>query len=450
MRGRRQVVWLCESLASFGEHFSTCEAVLFRLAQVETERSIGNNSTAIWRTMFQPVLAFTQVPFPERADLLLRRLAIGNERTLGLILSAVIEALGTYGGRMAPPTIVGGRVVPEPWRPETHAELYRLQREFGRRALEAVGRLPMPVVTLGRQAVVANLSTFVRFGLISELRGLLDPGDGELRRAIRPQLRRIVEFRIRAQERRPSPQSDAVLQDLRRWEEDLQPTDLAGRLQELTSLDYWEVMRGVPALATAPRPSPYAQLAQAVLSEPDVLRRLGDWFASDKALSAFNFAVALGEADEQNAAAPTFASWLEAGRCRGAVAGYLRGVGTRQGSLPVEWSQRLERATEFHAEYAAIVTVDSDFSERGFQRVMRLVQTGTLPPSVLIAFNSPNWEPHVGLRERRQIIDLLLSMQQADRNQILGTALSLGTNWTNFGRDPPSPRVGGSGDSDPP
>lgn len=39
-RGRRQVVWLCEHLACFAEHFWDCEAILFRLAQVETEKSI--------------------------------------------------------------------------------------------------------------------------------------------------------------------------------------------------------------------------------------------------------------------------------------------------------------------------------------------------------------------------------------------------------------------------
>ncbi|MGL4554065.1 MAG: hypothetical protein ACRC33_23125, partial [Gemmataceae bacterium] len=73
-RGRRQIVWLCEGLASFGDHFPACEAVLFRLAQIETEPSIGNNSTQTWRAMFHPVLAFTETPFPDRADLLLRRL----------------------------------------------------------------------------------------------------------------------------------------------------------------------------------------------------------------------------------------------------------------------------------------------------------------------------------------------------------------------------------------
>jgi len=36
--GRRQIVWLCEHLACFSEYFWQCEAILFRLAQVETER----------------------------------------------------------------------------------------------------------------------------------------------------------------------------------------------------------------------------------------------------------------------------------------------------------------------------------------------------------------------------------------------------------------------------
>ena len=201
-RGRRQIVWLCEALASFGDSFSPCERVLFRLAQVETEPAIGNNSTVIWKSLFLPVLAFTEVPFPDRADLLLRRLAEADERTLPLAFSAVAQALGVFfGARMAPPKVVAGRIAPEPWHPATYGDLHRLQRDLGRRALDAISHLPAHLGRLGRQAVVANMPDFARFGLLSELRGLLADADDEMERAIRLQLRSLAELRERHRRR---------------------------------------------------------------------------------------------------------------------------------------------------------------------------------------------------------------------------------------------------------
>ncbi|MGE0760625.1 MAG: hypothetical protein AB7O38_26675 [Pirellulaceae bacterium] len=141
------------------------------------------------------------------------------------------------------------------------------------------------------------------------------------------------------------------------------------------------------------------------------MHQLEGWFESDSARSAFNFAVALGEADEADALAPTVASWLEGGRCRAVVTGYLRGVNSRHGTLPVDWGQRLEQAVKDHSEYAAHVTANSDLSQSGFQRIMRLVESGALQPSLLKVFTSPNWEPHIGLREQLQLFELLLRFQ---------------------------------------
>jgi hypothetical protein len=431
-QGRRQVVWLCESLASFAEYFLTCEAILFRLAQVETEPSIGNNSTAIWKGMYPPALAFTEVPFPDRANRLLERLAASSEKRLSLVMSAVVETMVMPGGRMVPPAIVGGRVVPEPWRPDTYVDLYRLQRDFGLRALETIGRMPAGILGLARRLVVGQLPTFARLGLVRQLRQLLDGADSEVKQGLRPQLERAIEIRERAQERRPST-DDPVLPELRRWHDDLRPAGLAERVQELTARDYWDVTRGVRSRANPQQPSPYVVLAQDVLGEPELLGQLVDWFDSGKPRSAFAFAVALGGADQHDALTPTIGSWLEAGRCRGMVAGYLQGVGSREGTLPDEWKQGLERAAGHWPEYAGLVTVDADFSRAGFQRIMRLVESGALAPTVLTTFDSPKWEPHVGSPERSQILDLLLGV--SDRVRALGAALHLGTSWTRFGKE---------------
>jgi len=127
-RGRRQVVWLCEHLACFAEHFFDCEEILFRLAQVETEPSIANNSVETWRAMFRPVLSNTEVAFSSRLDLLLGRLRRATAEELPLVLSGAMGILALRIGRVEPPRVVGGRIVPAEWRPSSHQERVRSQK----------------------------------------------------------------------------------------------------------------------------------------------------------------------------------------------------------------------------------------------------------------------------------------------------------------------------------
>jgi hypothetical protein len=432
-RGRRQIVWLCEALASFGSSFWTCEHVLFRLAQVETEPSIGNNSTEIWRSFFLPIFAFTEVPFPDRADFLLHRLAEANERTLPLVISAVVQALGVPGGRMVPPDIVAGRIVPEPWRPTTYGEMHQLQRDLARRALDAVSNLPAPLARLGRQAVVANMPNFARFGLVHDLRELLADADEEMKRAIRLQLGRLADLREGAQKRLPAGSPDKVMEDLRQWEADLRPGDLAAQVQDLTSMDYWTATKRIGTPPERQKPFLYAQIAQDVLGYHEVMQRLVDWFDSDNAKSGFQFGVALGEADRGDLIAAIVASWVEAGRCAALVVGYLRGLASRHGTLPSEWGQRLDQVAQVHAQYAAQLTLGADCSQAGFQRVMQLMASGSLPVIYLRGFAAPDWESHLSVEARAEILQFLLHLQDRDWQQALAIALYLGAVWTHYG-----------------
>jgi hypothetical protein len=442
-RGRRQIVWLCEGLASFGDSFWACEAVLFRLAQVETEQSIGNNSTEIWRGLFLPVLAFTEVPFQPRADHLMRRLANADEMTFLLVFSAVVEALAMPGGRQVPPEVIGGRIVPEPWRPESYEALDRLQRDLGQRALRVMSKMPMHCVELGRNAVVGKLGMFARHGLIQELRHFLTDVSGELKLAIRAQLRDLVEVWEARQSRQAASRPGTILEELRNWQAELQPSLLTERVQDLTALAYWKAMKTPRKPDGAKEPSPYDHLAKELLSHSEVLGQLDNWFNSTFAVSAFPLGVALGEADKGNATADIITSWLETGQCRVVVGGYLRGVSSREGTLPTEWRERLDRLSEVHPEDAALITAEADFSQVGFQRIIRLVRSGVVSATCLGVFTSPYWAPPLRSEDREDLLRILLQEQPGNREQTLHTAFSLVALWTNYGKAPPAPELVG-------
>jgi hypothetical protein len=243
--------------------------------------------------------------------------------------------------------------------------------------------------------------------------------------------------------RQSAASPDSVLAELLSWEADLRPGDLVGRVQDLTALDYWEATRSVGTRPDPQKPSPYGQAAREILGQQEVMQALADWFDSGRARSAFNLGVALGEADRGDAVAATAAAWLEAGRCAAVVVGYLRGVASRHGTLPSVWGEGLDRGAQAHPEYAGLLTLDCDFSRAGFQRVMRLLALGALPTNCLSAFASPNWESHLGVEERVELLEFLLRFQEPDRQQVLATALYLGASWTHYGSVPLPPELAG-------
>jgi hypothetical protein len=131
-------------------------------------------------------------------------------------------------------------------------------------------------------------------------------------------------------------------------------------------------VRGLPGRDFRQEPDPLP-LSRRRSNQHDALDGLADWFDSDSARSSFNLGISIADYDDRLQF--TIESWLETGRCRGFVAGYLRGVGTRRGILPTEWSRRLDDVANLHPQYAASVTLDSDFSWAGVQHVMRLFES---------------------------------------------------------------------------
>ena len=244
-RGRRQLVGLCEHLSCFAEHFWNCEEILFQLARVETEASIGNNSTHTWQVMFRPVLANTEVPFPDRLELLLRRLRDATTDTLPLILSAALGIMDTFSPRMAPPAVVGGRVVPQQWQPRSVVEWRSLITDAQRRVLAAIVRLEPSLRKVALGAVVHDLGALLRLGILQEVREAtaIEATDEEFRRELRAHLNQVIALYTKEGTADTHPPPGDWLESVRRWSEELAPRDLTSRIKELTANDYWAFLR---------------------------------------------------------------------------------------------------------------------------------------------------------------------------------------------------------------
>lgn len=432
-RGRRQLVWLCQNLTCFAEHFADCEFILFRLALHETEPRIGNNSTAIWKCLFWPLFAQTEVPFQERFSLLLRRLTDASALEMPLVLDAIIEALTPrWVGMLEPPKVVGGRLTPPRWHPKTHEELLGLRREAAVQTLAALRQASEERLKAVRAALIRNLRVFRDLALVDETREVLLalglPPDS--RRELVNELEREIGFE-RRRDRQDGHRHATWLPQLERWRGQLAATDLATRVQDLTARGYDDVRMEAESNA------PFDGLAAELIASPDAFRDSAAWFESDRAKSVAALAYSVGEQDVDNRLAGVVSGWLAGGRCRSVVAGYLNGVSSRNGGLPDDWVLELDARAVTDPEQVVMITASADISRRGFERIFTLLHRLPAPSSrFLRMFGYGKWQRQLEAADRHRILTTLLELAEESDPAAVGVGLQLHAFWSHRSTSP--------------
>ncbi|HYH66983.1 MAG TPA: hypothetical protein VD866_19970, partial [Urbifossiella sp.] len=425
-RGRRQLVWLCQNLAGFADHFAACEAVLYRLARYETEPRIGNNSTAVWRSLFWPVLTPSELRFDARFPVLLGRLRAAAADDLPLVLEAAFAAIEPpHIGLGLPPRMVGGRLTPGPWMPPTRAALNGYRRGAAQQVLAAVAALPRSVWDAARRWVVTRLRGLGYVDGLGAARGLYPTTDlpADLRRALVVELDRVIGFH-----RRPpgdgGPPAPAHLPALEEWRAELAATDLATRVQDLTARaahDLWTEDRSERA---------YEAAADALIAAPAVLRGLGAWFGSDEARGAWHLGYVLGRRDRRSRLARTVRGWLAADEARSVALGYLAGLAARTGRLPPRWAVELDALAARRPELAVLATTTSDRGGRGLDRILTAVVRVPPPASRVlrgVLFNG--WRECLTDAETGRLLDTLADLALAGDPEAAGVGLDLLAFW---------------------
>jgi len=389
-RGRRQVVWICQHLAQFTEHFWDCEAILFRLAQYETEDRVANNSLRVWQSLFLPLLSNTPLPFDERWQHLMKRLSRATNDQLPLITEAAMnglsQSLDDWVTNDGLPQIVGGRSVPPMWAPSSGGELFKIASAIALQFIEQTRTMPIYHQKHLKLATIKNISTFVPLGCLETLREWLAPQnmtDEELRQ-LRLSLDHYIHWlNLRAKDH---PQWDIHPQDYEKdwagralehvspWRQALEPQSLEDRIRDITGRSSWNVMdNGTMRNLDVSRT--YEELATEVLNTPQVLDDYDfwQWFNNDKAISSYEFGQALGKLDLADALQEPLLQQLAKGLCINLVAGYFNGLYWHRKRVPEPLVETLDSISDSHPEIAIFVTLRADISEAGFQRLLRSV-----------------------------------------------------------------------------
>lgn len=431
---RRQIVWLCESLAGFGRHFASSERILFRLASVETERGIANNSTGVWKGLFLPVLAFTEVPFASRAELLLDRLRDASLNTAPVVVDAVMDALAAYfGGRCAPPSVVGGYLTPPQWMPKTTAELRALQVDLATRYLEMAELLAADIRSVAIKEAINSLEAFHRLGVLGQLKRLLERYGDEFLRQARQKASAIIVFHDR-EEAKKDGDGPGSLQELLAFETSLSPKTLLERIEDATTRHSWDVTKRSEWDTTEKAVDPYAELAVSLSAEPLVLAQCESLFSSERVRSDAALGLACGGRDDAEVHAATVEAWLQAGVCSGFLSGYLQGVAYRCVRLPPRWSHQLDQLACTHPRMVADLTLAAEHTATGVSRLLSLVSAGRVQPSSMFRLAFKAWTEALDEARRVKVVTVLSQVSDEVRGEGLATALKLGQVWGEFGK----------------
>lgn len=407
-RGRRQIVWLCQNLACFRENFANCEAVLFRLALHENER-IGNNSTAVWQSLFGIVLSHTELPFQDRFPLLLRRLREASPETVRLPLHAALQCLVSEGiGIPVPPRVVGGRIVPEHWLPSTTEEWRILRKSAGEQVIETIGQLSPAQRAIALAELTRQLRQFRNLGLTEMLRGLfrdewLTP---EIRLSLVLELQRSIDIYRSAEQKEGQPIHPGVLAQ-ETWLLTLAPKDLATRVQDSTARAQHELWDGGDPYSF------YAPIADELIASPETFLSLAQWFDSPLAISVEYLGFSIGKRDQRGTLSDIISVWLREDQCRKVTISYLDGSVAKEAELSNRWAVELDEVEKSLPEVTIIATLAADISVRGYKRVMRAVEKMTNSPARLLrGFANNRWSRVLTLEQQEAILLCLVKLSK--------------------------------------
>ncbi len=406
-RARRQLVWLAEKLTHFTEYFWQAERFLLSLALAETEPHLGNNASRVWAALFRIVLSGVPVPFRDRLRLLEERLRTSDPRQVALALEALDEILADGPvSRLATPPVLFGRLPPPEWRPADALE----RRACRGAALEMVTRLAAaggPVAEGVRREMVRRLSPLLLAGFLGEVRSAL--GEERLPDALLTAvIRELEEFLDvfckdhRVPLHRPDAAGDEdgngvarseaevrtlpraagvdLERQVREWYQALVPQDLHGRLVGLIGQDslHQQLQGDRDAWQQA-----VAELAAEMLASPRALARELPWLCSPEARSTFHLGQAIGARDREGVLLERMLRDVPVAGGTPLARGYLDGLRRHQPQLLTRANEQIDRLEESAPRLAYEVLWSAGDQVRQFERILRMVDSGRIPPECL-------------------------------------------------------------------
>jgi hypothetical protein len=161
-----------------------------------------------------------------------------------------------------------------------------------------------------------------------------------------------------------------------------------------------------------------------------VLDGLREWFDSDKARSAFQFGSALARLDDSFVLLGRMFTNLMEDRATNLLIGYFDGIKRKFRALPQPLSELLDAVGENRPLSITLITLQSDISDAGFERLLRVAPlSGSNPSAMLATLRNRDWAEKLSEAQKAQVFELQASLGREGDVWAYKVALDLVTYW---------------------
>jgi len=374
---RRGIVWAAERLASFPEYFESAELILRRLALAETEPGIGNNATGIWRQLFRVYLSGTAVPFLDRFKIFKGTVLSSDPGERDLALGGLGHVIDTHVSRMGSPSLVGGRIPPSDWFPNTQVEREACLKHVLEFAEELLAK-PEPLCQSAWTYFKEHLRLFLAWRQLDRFERMLQRHPVP-ERFLGSWLEEIDNFLQYEGGDRNSASREHLdyCERVRAWQLSLLPSDFDGRLRGIVGKDVWHHSMREDMWN---QESEIAPLVEEVLTTPSHIDVNLDYLTSAEARSASTFGVLLGRRDSLGSFLDRILSASQKSRSTALLRGYIGGLLQSSPEQISRISQLLDSLEQDDPVIAAEIVAAAGEGVDPVDRLGRMVGDGRLPP----------------------------------------------------------------------
>lgn len=436
--GRRELVWACEHLSCFQEHFGLCEQILFRLALHETEGAITNNSRGIWSQLFGLMLSNAENPFQERFGLLLRRMRSYQDSWDAKPFQMALGcALSWSGTRILPPKLIGGRLMPESWSSVNITNMGELIDIHGWMLLEldkAFKSLPLAMGQVVFDCLKSHMNDYVggwigahapklRMQYCQVLQRYGEEADRKL--AVVIEINEVIRRQtLLCKGSSEKAIYEAQIAFLEQWRSHFVDENYIPRLKVLLAGGVMARQEEFQARAE--------KLAGELLSfsnAPEVLRDVVSQ-CNVKEYSFYFFANVVGKVDVNGKLLPAACELFSQGSSQFPES-YFSGVYSRSGTAPEPLLSLLDEATDRNPLGVLRMSVMCDFSQPGFARICGLLRQG-VTDNCIRAMAYQQWTEYLTAQQMEDFLSVLIG---SGTNENACYFFSIGQAWVKCVRE---------------
>ncbi|MBY0356563.1 MAG: hypothetical protein K2W82_01065 [Candidatus Obscuribacterales bacterium] len=402
---RRELVWLCERLASFPECFNDIEAILLRLAEVECEPNLGNNATKEWMQLFQIALSGTAVPFNIRLAILKKHLCSNNDLHSKLAIEALNHVLDNYETGSVRQSVVGGRVPPDPWRPRTNKEYRGCITDAANVLIELLKSGNDSLKTKLVEMAITRIDDLLHWGFLPEIRLALQPYLHD-ENTLSTLLSRLEDY-LHFGEQNAQPKYAEYLNEVRLWYESLQPTDIHGKIVTLFGSEIWArlVHRGESNVNQT-----ISDLAEQLYINETQFEKELEWLNSDQAKDSSWLGVELGKLDSEGKYLDKILTSATQTKRALFAKGYIKGILSTQESLLSRVNKLMDLIQEESPELAFDLFTSSRRPLQALERTISLFQKERLSIAYFKSFMYGADKDALTLTEFVRVLEILVGL----------------------------------------